>query len=122
MEQGGEHNTIATQLADDRTSAIYQAALCARRSLHCLFPVRDNDVVTDALMIPFYMVMGGVLLEYTAKRRLAEEYQGQNFTRLPYFVRTYHPGAKDTLVEICSHFSDATILVQNIQGVFGCSK
>ena len=54
---------------------------------------RDNDVVTDALVIPFYMVMGGVLLEYTAKRRLAEEYQGQNFTRLPYFVRTYHSGA-----------------------------
>ena len=83
---------------------------------------RDNDVVTDALVIPFYMVMGGVLLEYMAKRRLAEEYQGQNFTRLRYVVRTYHPGAKDTLVEICSHFSDATILVQNIQGVFGCSK
>ena len=33
----------------------------------------ENKVVPDALMVTFKVVMGGILLEYMAKRPLAEE-------------------------------------------------
>jgi hypothetical protein len=35
--------------------------------------LRNNKVVSDALMIPFQMVMGGALLEDMANRPLTEE-------------------------------------------------
>ena len=38
-----------------------------------LFGRRNNKVVLDALMVPLQMIMGGVLLEYVAKRPFAEE-------------------------------------------------
>ena len=35
--------------------------------------LRENKIVPDALMVTFKVVMSGILLEYMAKRPLAEE-------------------------------------------------
>ena len=35
--------------------------------------LRDNDVVTDALVMPFLMIVHRVFLEYVAKRPLTEK-------------------------------------------------
>ena len=68
---------------------------------------RKNEVVPNALMIPFQVIMGGILLEYMAKRPLAEKnhsIQTFGFDRQDEMILFGERALRHVLKEYAAHY------------------